>query len=96
MYPAKGPATPQRSGYSQFIDGLPKAIAIGVTFFIAPIFFQITIGAVQEFTANHYGPSWVSVGSLLWVFISAAVVYWPVQGFATEFLLKRGINNLIR
>jgi hypothetical protein len=58
--------------------------------------FQISIGWVQAFTATQYGQAWISIASLLWAITSAAVVYWPVRGFITEFLLKRGISNLIR
>lgn len=96
MYPAKGPPTPQRSGFARSLDGVANVLAIIATFFIAPMLFQVSIGAVQEFTASQYGQAWMSIASLLWAVISAAVVYWTVRGVTTEFLLKRGINNLIR
>lgn len=96
MYPAKGPATPQRSGFAQSLDGVANVLAIVATFFIGPMLFQVSIAWVQEFTASQYGQAWISIATLLWAIISAAVVYWTVRGFVTEFLLKRGINNLIR
>lgn len=96
MYPAKGPSTPQRSGFAQSLDGVANVLAIVATFFIGPMLFQVSIGWVQEFTASQYGQAWISMASLLWAIVSAAVVYWTVRGLITEFLLKRGINNLIR
>lgn len=96
MYPAKGPPTPQRSGFAQSLDGVANVLAIIATFFIAPMLFQVSIGAVQDFTTNQYGPAWLNITTLVWAIISAAVIYWTVRGVATEFLLKRGINNLIR
>jgi hypothetical protein len=96
MYPAKGPPTPQRSGFAQSLDGVANVLAIIATFFIAPMLFQVSIGAVQDFTTNQYGPAWLNITTLVWAIIKAAVIYWTVRGVATEFLLKRGINNLIR
>ena len=96
MYPAKGPSAPQRSGFAQSLDGVANIVAIIATFFLGPMLFQVSIGAVQDFTANQYGPAWTNITTLLWAIISAAVIYWTVRGVATEFLLKRGINNLIR
>jgi hypothetical protein len=96
MYPTKSPSAPQRSGFAQSLDGVANVVAIIAVFFASPMLFQVSIGWVQNYASTQYGPAWINITTLLWAIISAAVVYWTVRGVATEFLLKRGINNLIR
>lgn len=96
MYPTKGPQAPPRSGFAQSMDGIANVLAIVATFFIAPMLFQISIGWVCEFAAAQYGAQFIGLASALYGFVCAAIIYWLVRGVTTEFLLKRGINNLIR
>ena len=95
MY-ANRPPPQGKSGISETWNGVATVLAVIATFFIAPVFFQITVGWVRGFAVSQYGYDWEDAAVLLWGIVSGALIYWVSNLLAQEFLIKRGINTFIR
>jgi hypothetical protein len=89
------PSPQGKSGISESISGVAAVVAVVATFFITPVFFQITIGWVRDFAASQYGYDWEDAAVLLWGIVSVFLIYWVSSMLTQEFLIKRGINRLI-
>lgn len=46
--------------------GLSITLAICAAFFLSPVFYRVTIGWVQSFTAFHYAPDLSEIVSFIW------------------------------
>jgi hypothetical protein len=95
MYPAR-PSPQGKSGISETWNGVAAVVAVVATFFITPMFFQITVGWVRDFAVSQYGYDWEDAAGLLWGIVSVFLIYWVSNLLAQEFLIKRGINTFIR
>jgi NADH:ubiquinone oxidoreductase subunit 4 (subunit M) len=94
MFQGYKPAPAAKSGFAQTLDRVAMVLAFIATFFLAPLFFQVTIVWVLAFTATHYGDSLLGVVSLLWIGASGAIVYWVARGLVTAFLMKHSIRAM--
>jgi hypothetical protein len=85
-----------KSGISESWNGVAAVVAVVATFFITPLFFQITAGLVRQFAATQIAPEFAEIATFCWGLISLFLIYWLSNLLAHEFLIERGIKKLLR
>jgi hypothetical protein len=84
------------NGISQSWNSVAAVVAVVATFFITPIFYQMTVGLVRQFAATQIAPEFAELASFGWGIISIFLIYWVSNLLAHEFIIERGIKKLIR
>jgi hypothetical protein len=73
-HPGKGP-----DAFTMGSNILSASGALGLTFFLAPLLYQLTIASVLDFTLPHYGGGWDDFVAVLWGFGCAAITFGACQ-----------------
>lgn len=72
-------STPHNANKEAIPSNVAKIGALVATFFILPLFHDVTLHLIETFTAQHYGYAYVSYAGIGWFIIGGLFVYMGSQ-----------------
>lgn len=80
-----------RSILMKSLEGFANFVAVVITFFGAPLAYQLTAPFVREFTRNHYSYELVPIADGCWIIIVGGLVFFGARISTTTLILAGGI-----
>ena len=80
-----------RSIFMSSVIGLSNVIAVVVAFFATPVAYDRSVGWVQRFTANHYGPGFEDITAFIWWLIVALLIFFSARASISTALVMGGL-----
>lgn len=78
------------------VSGLANTVAVGVTFFGAPMLYQRSLGFVQNMTYQIYGAGWADFVSFAWFLICVSLVFFVSRMSIGTALIFGGLAIVTR
>lgn len=91
-----GQQQPHVSFFMRSMEGLANVIAFGLTFFVAPPLFNVTLPAAQAFTRWQWGFGFEGLTSLFWAVFCAALVFYGSRATVGAALMSAAIGFALR